>query len=281
LTVRWSSRFISGPLFGTIWLLLCGGYISFFIGWSVLPSLLPHEIALVVLAVVLPVLAVWAIAGAHERAAQLERVSTRIAQQVDRIQISPLRVDEQTQEALRNFRKDLEELNRASDATATRLKNTTESLAAVVAEAVTSVNAAVARAEYVRGDVAAAVEPLQKLTETLADECAAIQRAAGRDLSAATDRLRAHVAAVQQAVDRAIDAASARVLERAAAMGQAIGTVIDKAATGAASRFDGAAERVAQEVGAAAERMSAQTGTLGNLITAASDNALERLASQR
>ena len=38
-------------------------------------------------------------------------------------------------------------------------------------------------------------------------------------------------------------------------MGQAIGTVIDKAATGAASRFDGAAERVAQEVGAAAERM--------------------------
>ncbi|HEX4191618.1 MAG TPA: hypothetical protein VHY80_00915, partial [Stellaceae bacterium] len=136
-----------------IWLLICGGYITFFIGWDVLQSLLPHEIALVVLAVVLPVIAVWAIAGAHERAAQLERVSTRIAQQVDRIQLAPLRVDEQTQTALREFRNDLEQLNRASDETATRLKTTTEGLASVVAEAVASVNATVARAEYVRGDV--------------------------------------------------------------------------------------------------------------------------------
>ena len=187
MTVRVSSRFISGPLFTTVWLLLCGGYITFFIGWGVLQSLLPHEIALVVLAVVLPVIAVWAIAGAYERAAQLERVSTRIAQQVDRIQVSPLRVDEQTQAALREFRNDLEQLNRTSDETATRLKNTTENLATVVAEAVASVNATVARAEYVRGDVAAAIEPLQKLTETLADECAAIQRAAGDATSRAEE----------------------------------------------------------------------------------------------
>ena len=236
MALRLSSRFVSGPVFGTVSLLLCVGYITFFVGWGVLQSLLPNEVALIVLAVILPILAVSAIGGAYERAAQLERVSVRIAQQVDRIQIAPLRVDENTQEALAALRRQLEELNQAGDATATRLKSSSESLATVVAGAVSSVNDAVARAEYVRGDIAAAIEPLAKLTETLADECAAIQRAAGRDLSAATDRLRAHVAAVQQAVDRAIDASSARVIERAGALGIAVGSAIETAAATAASR---------------------------------------------
>jgi hypothetical protein len=150
LTGRLSTRFISGPLFATVWLFLCGGYITFFIGWGVLQSLLPHEIALVVLAVVLPILAVWAIAGAYQRAAQFERVSTRIAQEVDRLRLAPAQFDEHTREALLALRNQLEELNRASDATAARLKSTTEVLATAVGEAVSGVNAAVARAEYVR-----------------------------------------------------------------------------------------------------------------------------------
>ena len=53
------SRFVTGPVFAAVWLLLCLAYISFFVGWGVLPSLLPNEIALVVLAVVLPMVAVW------------------------------------------------------------------------------------------------------------------------------------------------------------------------------------------------------------------------------
>ena len=98
---RSSSRLVTGPVLGTVWLLLCVAYITFFVGWGVLQSLLPNEVALVVMAVVLPIIAVWAIAGAYERAAQLERVSTRIAQQVDRIQVAaPIRIDEHTQEAL-------------------------------------------------------------------------------------------------------------------------------------------------------------------------------------
>ena len=202
------SRIVSGPILSVIWLAVCGGYISEFVGWNVLFSLLPHEIALVLLAALAPALAVVGIGAAQERTARLERVSARLAEQLIQIQGVPNRFDERTRLTLTSLRQQMEELNAAGESAASRLRLSTENLGSLVSGAVSSVNGVVERAEYARGDLEAVVAPLAKLTATLADETAALQHAASADLDMAIDRLRVHVATVQQAVDRGIETAA-------------------------------------------------------------------------
>jgi hypothetical protein len=45
---------LSGPVLSAVWLLACGAYIHTQVGWDVLPTMLPNEIAVTVLGVTMP-----------------------------------------------------------------------------------------------------------------------------------------------------------------------------------------------------------------------------------
>ncbi len=74
---------LSGPLLAAVWLVVCAVYIHTQVGWDVLPTMLPNEIAVVVLGVAMPLAFIWMVATFRKRAAELSVSAARLAERLD------------------------------------------------------------------------------------------------------------------------------------------------------------------------------------------------------
>lgn len=74
---------VSGPALSAVWLLLCGVYIHTQVGWGILLSLLPHEMAITVLGVLAPLAFIWVVTGFYARARALTESARTLAERVD------------------------------------------------------------------------------------------------------------------------------------------------------------------------------------------------------
>ena len=118
MSPNWLRLFGGGPALAVAWLVLCVIYVLAFVGWSGLHGLAPHELALVVLAVILPMGVIWAVGIVHRRAVEFARISAVLADQLDHLIFPSERGDERAQETLLALRRQAESLVTTTDGAA-------------------------------------------------------------------------------------------------------------------------------------------------------------------
>src|SRR5579862_1538417 len=115
-------RLTSGPMLAAIWFVLCGLYLSRVLGWDTFAALTPLDQLLFVALAVLPVPVFWGLATIRRRAQEFSAVSTRLAEQFDRLYTPSEERDRRAQEALLALRRQAEELAGAVDNTVKRIE---------------------------------------------------------------------------------------------------------------------------------------------------------------
>ena len=93
-------RWLSGPVLAAAWILLCAVFVQITAGWNVVLALPPLAQALIVVAIAVPALVIWAAVAIRGRAVEFAAVSTRLADQLDRLYSPSEERDRRAQEAL-------------------------------------------------------------------------------------------------------------------------------------------------------------------------------------
>ncbi|MGH6983007.1 MAG: hypothetical protein ACREEI_02110, partial [Stellaceae bacterium] len=209
-------RWLSGPVLAAGWIVLCALFIQFFASWQTVLTLPPLSMAAIIIWVILPAPLIWGAMIVRSRAAEFATVSARLADQLDRLYSPSEDRDRRAHEALNALRRQAEELAGAVDQTVQRIENAADNLGARLNDSMSTVNAAMERAEYARSDLDQAVGPINRLVETLSAEAATLERAISRDLDDVSKRLADHVEDVEKAVERAVEDGGKRAEARGA-----------------------------------------------------------------
>ena len=173
---------LSRPVLVAGWIALCALFIQFFAGWRTVLTLPPLSLAVIIIWVILLALFIWGAMIVRSHAAEFATVSARLADLLDRLYSPSEERDRRAHDALNALRRQAEELAGAVDQTVQRIETAADNLGARLNDSIRTVNAAMERTEYARGDLDQAVGPINRLVEALSAEAATLERAISRDL---------------------------------------------------------------------------------------------------
>ncbi len=202
---------LSGPVLSAVWLLLCALYIDSQVGWDVLPSLLPHELAITVLGVTAPIAFLWVVTGFYRRAGELAASSALLAERVDTLVFPSEAAEARARAVSESLSAQAENLSGAAIEAVDRIEGVSATLAGRLRDIVTSVTEAAQRVERAEGDLVTVADQVGKLSQALQSHAQAVEQAVQRDLTAATERLAGQVSVVEMTVGRAFAAGGEKV----------------------------------------------------------------------